>query len=168
MSRPSSPRIVKPGPHAPSSTPSQPPGSMHRRVGRALQRARLALQLTQAQVAELADLSLKYLGEIERGEANTTLDRLEVIANVVGLDAAETIAAPRESIAERIRVLLRDDAIRMIERLQEQVEWLDIIAPARQLATENAVETRRSRTRRRAAARREPERATTPPRRGAW
>lgn len=168
MSGPSSPPIVKAAPSVPSSTASPPQRSMHQRIGRALKRARLARELTQEQAAELADLSLKYYGEIERGVANTTLDTLERIANVVGLDATETVAAPRESIAERIRVLLKDDATRMIERLQEHVEWLDIIAPEGQIATANAVETRRSTRRRRTAARREPQSPTAPPRRGAW
>lgn len=126
---------------------------MHLRVGRALQRARLTRRLTQSQVAEATNLSLKYVGEIERGEANPTLDTLEAIAIVVDLDAADAVGEPRESVIERVRVLLKDDANRRIERLQEHVAWLEAIAPARQLAARRALETPRSTIRRRVAAR---------------
>jgi hypothetical protein len=44
------------------------------RFGAALQRHRLSRNLTQRELADLSSLSLKYVGEIERGEANTTLD----------------------------------------------------------------------------------------------
>jgi hypothetical protein len=56
----------------PDVAPSQPvPNLLRIRLGKALQKHRLAAGLTQAELAELADLSLKYVGEIERGEANT-------------------------------------------------------------------------------------------------
>jgi DNA-binding XRE family transcriptional regulator len=54
------------------------------RLGAALQKHRLQRGLTQAELAEFADLSLKHVGEIERGEANTTLEVLERLAAAVG------------------------------------------------------------------------------------
>jgi XRE family transcriptional regulator, regulator of sulfur utilization len=161
-----SPRVDGGASDAVPSIASERSGSLHRRVGRALQGARLGRRLTQGQVAELADLSLKYVGEIERGEANATLDTLEAIANVVGLDSAEIMAGLRESITERIRVLLRDDAKRVVARLQEHLEWLETIDPARQLVAEQAIKTPRVTVRRRAAVRREAKKSATPTRRG--
>jgi transcriptional regulator with XRE-family HTH domain len=161
-----SPRVADAVSDAVPSITSEPPGSLHRRIGGALQVARIGRRLTQAQVAVLADLSLKYLGEIERGEANPTLDTVEAVANVVGLYSAEILVGLRESIVERIRVLLRDDAKSVVERLQEHLEWLETIDPARQLAAAQEIKTPRVRMRRREDARTEAKRAERAARRG--
>jgi transcriptional regulator with XRE-family HTH domain len=49
--------------------------------------------LTQAELAEHADLSLKYVGEIERDEANTTLEVLERLAAAVGCNPMDALEA---------------------------------------------------------------------------
>jgi DNA-binding XRE family transcriptional regulator len=70
------------------------------RLGGALQRHRLQRGLTQAQLAEFADLSLKYVGEIERGEANTTLEVLERLAAAVGWSPMDALEGLREPLSE--------------------------------------------------------------------
>jgi y4mF family transcriptional regulator len=55
-------------------------------VGSAIQKRRKALKITQAHLADLAGISVNSLYKIERGEANPTLDLIEKIANVLGLE----------------------------------------------------------------------------------
>jgi transcriptional regulator with XRE-family HTH domain len=57
-----------------------------RDVGSAIKRRRKALKITQPHLAELAGISVNSLYKIERGEANPTLDLMEKIADVLGLE----------------------------------------------------------------------------------
>jgi len=59
-------------------------------LGRNIRKFRKAKGLTQEQLAELAGISYKYLGEIERGETNPSIDTLKRIA--------EGLNIPLESI----------------------------------------------------------------------
>jgi transcriptional regulator with XRE-family HTH domain len=55
-------------------------------VGKAIWRRRKALKITQSHLAELAGISVNSLYKIERGEANPTLELIEKIAEVLGLE----------------------------------------------------------------------------------
>jgi transcriptional regulator with XRE-family HTH domain len=57
-----------------------------RRLGLRIQVQRTLKGMTQAELAEGADLSLKYVGEIERGEANASTEVVERIADVLHWD----------------------------------------------------------------------------------
>lgn len=46
------------------------------------------LRVTQPQVAELAEVSVNTLYKIERGQANPTLETLNKIADILGLEVA--------------------------------------------------------------------------------
>lgn len=50
-------------------------------LGKRIREERLKLNLTQEKLAECADISSSYLGQIERGERNVTLDTLLRISN---------------------------------------------------------------------------------------
>lgn len=99
-------------------------------LGSALQQHRLLRGLTQAEVAEVADLSLKYVGEIERGEANTTLEVLERLAVAVGWNPMDTVEGLREPLSEGVRLLLLDEVEDMTRRLQNMLRWLQALDPA--------------------------------------
>jgi transcriptional regulator with XRE-family HTH domain len=94
------------------------------RLGAALQKHRLLRGLTQAELAEYANLSLKYVGEIERGDANTTLDVLERLAAAVGRNPIETVEGMREPLSEGVRRLLLDEVQLILERLRNMTRWL--------------------------------------------
>ncbi|MBB5440088.1 transcriptional regulator with XRE-family HTH domain [Pedobacter sp. AK017] len=47
---------------------------------------RKELKLSQSYVADLADVSLNTISKIERGEANPTLDVLQKIGDVLGME----------------------------------------------------------------------------------
>ena len=55
-------------------------------IGIAFKSRRKALRITQPYLAELAGISVNTLYKIERGEANPTLDVVEKIADVLGLE----------------------------------------------------------------------------------
>lgn len=100
------------------------------RFGVALQKHRLAKGLTQAELAEYADLSLKYVGEIERGAANTTIEVLERLAAAVGWNPLETLEGLREPLSEGVRMHLLDEVRQVLDRLRHMAKWLQALDPA--------------------------------------
>lgn len=102
------------------------------RLGAALQKHRLQRNLTQAELAEFADLSLKYVGEIERGEANTTLEVLERLAAAVGWNPMDALEGLREPLSEGVRMLLLDEVQQILDRLRNMTKWLQALDPALQ------------------------------------
>lgn len=55
------------------------------KFGRKVREERLKKQLSQEQLAELADVHRTYIGMIERGEKNITLENIEKISSALGL-----------------------------------------------------------------------------------
>jgi y4mF family transcriptional regulator len=55
-------------------------------IGKTIKQRRKALKITQPDLADLAKISVNTLYKIERGEANPTIDILESILDVLGLD----------------------------------------------------------------------------------
>lgn len=55
-------------------------------IGNSIRQRRNALKITQPHLAELAGVSVNSLYKIERGEANPTLELIEKIAGVLGLE----------------------------------------------------------------------------------
>jgi XRE family aerobic/anaerobic benzoate catabolism transcriptional regulator len=105
------------------------------RLGAALQKHRLQRGLTQGELAEFADLSLKHVGEIERGAANTTLETLERLAAAVGWDPMDALEGLREPLSEGVRMLLLDEVQQILERLRNMTRWLQALDPALQAKT---------------------------------
>lgn len=61
-------------------------------IGIALKYYRKIGKLTQAQVAENADINEKYYGEIERNESSPTVNKLEKISNALGISIQQILA----------------------------------------------------------------------------
>lgn len=61
------------------------------RFGIRLRQAREQLQLSQEVLAEKADLHRTYIGQVERGERNISIDNLEKLAEAVGLPLWEML-----------------------------------------------------------------------------
>jgi transcriptional regulator with XRE-family HTH domain len=55
-------------------------------LGKTIKERRNALKLKQVDLADLANISVNTLFKIERGEANPTIEVIEKIGNVLGLD----------------------------------------------------------------------------------
>jgi transcriptional regulator with XRE-family HTH domain len=58
-------------------------------LGNRIREIRTANGMTQAQLSEKADLSLKHLGELERGRGNPTLENLASLATALDISLAE-------------------------------------------------------------------------------
>lgn len=56
-------------------------------VGKKIKVARLKAKLTQAEVANKADIGTNYFAQIERGEVNPSLEKLHKISEVLGIRA---------------------------------------------------------------------------------
>jgi transcriptional regulator with XRE-family HTH domain len=59
---------------------------LRRELGERIRQLRKAAGLTQAELAERADMDYKYLGGVERGERNITIDNVERIAKGFGIE----------------------------------------------------------------------------------
>ena len=66
------------------------------RLGTRLKQWRQARRLTQEQLAEAAGLSYKFIGEIERGRGNPSVDTLSRLSQALDLDIVE-LFGPVES-----------------------------------------------------------------------
>jgi transcriptional regulator with XRE-family HTH domain len=93
-----------------------PPTDLARQLGTMLQDQRLREGLTQSELAERAELSLKYVGEIERGEANVTIQALERLASVLRWDPWSLFAPEQQAMSEApIKSWSRKSAMRAID-----------------------------------------------------
>ena len=74
-----------------------------RDVGRRVAEIRLGLDMTQEQLAERLDMSLKAFQRVERGLENLTIRRLVRIANALGVRPIELWAIPGSRLVRRGR-----------------------------------------------------------------
>lgn len=72
-------------------------------VGRRIAELRRKRRLTQAQLAEKADVSVKYVQRIEAGATNLTIRSLVLFANVLGTRIGELFRAPSTRTVRRGR-----------------------------------------------------------------
>lgn len=69
-------------------------GELQRAVGGNLRRHRLERNFSQEAFAEHMGVHRTYLGSVERGERNITLQTLEKIAEFLGVDPRELLIEP--------------------------------------------------------------------------
>jgi transcriptional regulator with XRE-family HTH domain len=69
------------------------PRQQHRRIlGETVRTYRKQANLSQETLAERADLTAKYLGEVERGCANISLDAMQRIAKALGIHVCDLVS----------------------------------------------------------------------------
>lgn len=59
------------------------------KLGNRLKKAREDAKMTQLEVAKVAEINVNYYAQIERGEINTSYDKLQRIAIALGLDSID-------------------------------------------------------------------------------
>ncbi len=65
---------------------------LHRRIlGQKIRAHRKRVQMSQEKLAEKAALSYKYLGEVERGVVNISLDSIVRIAKALGIQVHDLV-----------------------------------------------------------------------------
>ncbi len=74
-----------------------------KRLGQRIRSLRKKANLTQDSLAELADLSGKHIGEIERGGVNLTVQALEQIANALKISTLELLNYDHEADVDELR-----------------------------------------------------------------
>lgn len=70
------------------ATKSPPPKSLPAKAlfGLRLRAARVEMALSQEELTDQADLHRKYIGQVERGERNISIDNMEKLAEIVSQD----------------------------------------------------------------------------------
>lgn len=68
--------------------------SARERLALQLRARRLEVGLSQEKLAEFANLHRTYVGAIERGERNVSIDNIEKIANALQADVVDLLALP--------------------------------------------------------------------------
>ena len=104
--------------------------SLRERLGLALQRQRQVHGLSQSQLAKLAKLSLKYVGEIERGEANVSMDALERLTTALEWDPFELPLREQDTLPEGVRTLLLAELTHMQHLVQTAISWVQTLDAA--------------------------------------
>ncbi len=92
-----------------------------KKIGAKIAELRKDRKLTQEQLAEKVGITVQYLGSIERGKANTTLNRLDKIADVLGCESTDLIFST--TALDAIAVSISDDDPKMEEVLLETLEF---------------------------------------------
>jgi transcriptional regulator with XRE-family HTH domain len=83
--------------------------------GRSVRACRLAAGISQVELGRRSRVTSKFIGEIERGTSNPSLETMLLVAHALKCDLAQLLQAERSSLAY---VLLRADDVR---RAQEAV-----------------------------------------------
>jgi transcriptional regulator with XRE-family HTH domain len=122
-------RRDKPGADKRDASGAEKPASLRTMIGTCIQQHRLQARLTQADLADKTDLSLKYVGEIERGEANIRIDTLDRLVRGVGWDVARSLGQGPQTLNDGIRRLLRSQLEDVGKYIEEVMRWLDALKP---------------------------------------
>ena len=91
-------------------------------VGERIRVLRKEKSWSQEDLGEKADLHYTYIGAVERGEKNASIDTLDKIATALGIDIGDLFAySPRRTNADKLRVLL---AVAIKESLPELLKLI--------------------------------------------
>ena len=94
-------------------------------LGKRIREERIKLNLTQEQLAEKVDISTSYVGQIERGERNISLDTLVNVANILGVTIdfllQDSITFQQDNISSQIEQIISK------RTLKEKLMVLDML-----------------------------------------
>lgn len=94
---------------------------LQRQVGQRIRELREAHGLTQEGLGERASLSYKFIGEIERGSANPTIDTLSRLASALGVTVSDLVRDDGSSPATRT---LTPGDYQMVREMRDSLEAL--------------------------------------------
>ncbi len=92
------------------------------RFGAALRAWRHRRHLTQEQLAERSGLSYKFIGEVERGTGNPTLETIAGLANALGVRVADLVADLDPADASEYRISQRQ--VQVVRQVADSLEAL--------------------------------------------
>lgn len=94
------------------------------RVGSRLREWRQRRGLTQEQLAERSGLSYKFIGEIERGTGNPTVETLGRLAAALDVDLSELLRAGEPSRGPAVSYTLSAKEIQFVREARESLDHL--------------------------------------------
>lgn len=101
-------------------------------LGKRIKDKRISLNMTQEKLAELADISAVYVGQIERGDRHMTLDVLVKMANLLNSSVEELLKDSVPTTNSRMKELnnlvqnLKEEEIEQIIRIIKALYYLKI------------------------------------------
>lgn len=102
-----------------------------KKIGKTIRDLRNRNQITQEMLASIANICPKYLGEIERGDANLSVTILCKIADALKIEPSElliymnaNIVSEKEHYLKKIRSLIKDKDEATVKRVLQAMELL--------------------------------------------
>ena len=94
-------------------------------MGKRMKKQRKLLHMTQEQIAEKLNVSVKHYGEVERGNAGLSIENLILVSNILGIDLNYLIRGEDsiENIPSRMKEIYLNSPP---DRRQRIMELLDI------------------------------------------
>ncbi|QZN77678.1 helix-turn-helix domain-containing protein [Paenibacillus sp. DR312] len=74
------------------------------RVGKKIRLYRKANKLTQEDLGELLQIDYSYLGRIERGEVNITIETLSKIANALNIASSQLLEDDKQHVKDKAKM----------------------------------------------------------------
>ncbi|MEW6686230.1 MAG: helix-turn-helix domain-containing protein [Candidatus Edwardsbacteria bacterium] len=100
--------------------------NIYKKVGQQIRLLRIRRGLTQEELAEKAGMNPKYIGQIERGEVNTTINMLTKVASGMNLNLADLFSFPKTRIRETENTLVEKRIIRLLQVLNtKQLKFVE-------------------------------------------
>jgi transcriptional regulator with XRE-family HTH domain len=69
--------------------------------GQAVRRLRIARKLSQEQLADLAEIHRTYIGDVERGQRNISLNNMTRIARALGIPLSHLISEMEKPVGHK-------------------------------------------------------------------
>ncbi len=95
------------------------------KLGEKIKKERLRNRLTQEMLAEMAEITSSYVGQIERGERKVTLSKLVRIANVLNISVDYLLSDTMEMIEDNLEIEIKNAMCNMEEK--DKLMIIDII-----------------------------------------
>jgi len=127
----------------------QPANQLRHRLGTCVRTLRLIQGWSQERLGEIAGVSYKFLGEVERGVANPTIDTLQALASAFQVDVTDLFGGATGRAATLEYPLTRKQAATAREALNALEGLIRNVSPA----TRDAARKERPSARRRRAKR---------------
>lgn len=92
-------------------------GEVRARLGERVKQIRLDRRMTQEEVAERSGLSYKFIGEVERGSANPSVNTLEKLATGLGVELGHLFTPQLVYTPQRIETPLVREVAASLEEI---------------------------------------------------
>lgn len=95
------------------------------KLGEKIKKERMRNRYTQEMLAEMAEITSSYVGQIERGERKVTLSKLVRIANVLNVSIDYLLSDTINTIDDELEVEIKNEVGKMKDKDKSMV--MDII-----------------------------------------